>query len=115
MGIKISQAVEKLLGEVIISFMEWDVIIYFYDNPHVCSTSLEIARKIGRNPKEVLKSLTLLNEKGVLEKKRKGRFECYSLKPNTKWMGAIEEFAACLEDRLARLEIFSCLISQEYK
>lgn len=115
MGIKIGPVVEKLLDEVIVSFMEWDLIVYFYHNRNVCATSLDIARQIGRNSDEVTKSLGLLESKGILELKKKGRFECYQLVPDTKWTNAIEEFMNCLEDRLSRLEIFSRLISHEYK
>jgi hypothetical protein len=115
MGIKISPVVEKLLDEVIVSFMEWDLIVYFYHNQHVCATSIDIAKQIGRNSADVLRSLNLMNSKGILEIKKKGRFECYQLVPDNKWMAAIKEFMGCLEDRLCRLEVFSLLISHEYR
>lgn len=115
MGMRISSLVEKLLEEVIVSFLEWDPLVYFFHNQDVCSASEQIAKKIGRNPKEVSRSLNFLQSKGVLIRKKKDRLECFQFIPDSEYKKAIDEFIVCLEDRLCRLEIFSSLLSHEYR
>ncbi len=56
-----------ILNSYIDTFVKWDLLSFFYNNPHTIDTVDNIARYAGRDEETVQQELTGLAAKGLLE------------------------------------------------
>ena len=64
------------------SFIKWDLVRFFYENPNTADTVDNIARYAGRNATAVKPELDDLVESGVMEKREVEGTTIYSLADN---------------------------------
>ena len=58
---------EDFLKHKVNSFIKWDLVRFFHDNPHTADTADNIAGYIGRDTKTVQRELDSLVEADVLD------------------------------------------------
>jgi len=86
------------------SFIKWDLVRFFYENPHTTDTAENIARYAGRNPVAVKPELEELAESGVMRKQLVGGIPVYSLTDDEETRDLIRRFVQACEDRHFRVK-----------
>ena len=86
------------------SFIKWDLVRFFHDNPHTTDTAENIARYTGRDPRTIESELIELARSGVLEMQRVGDFQVYTLATDRDMRGLIDRFILACDDRRFRVK-----------
>lgn len=87
------------------SFIKWDLVRFFYENPHTADTVENIAKYAGRNADAVKPELEDLVESGIMEKKMMdGSTIIYSLATNEDMRALVDQFILACEDRHFRVK-----------
>lgn len=85
------------------SFIKWDLVRFFYENPNTTDTSENIARYAGRDVAAIEAELGELVGAGVLERQRVGDLSVYSLVDDPLTRELIERFVLACNDRQFRV------------
>ena len=86
------------------SFVKWDLVRFFHDNPHTTDTADNIARYAGRSVGAIRNELTELAQDGVLEENQLGDMTVYSLVPDSQTRELLEQFVKASDDRQFRVK-----------
>jgi hypothetical protein len=86
------------------SFVKWDLVRFFHDNPHTTDTADNIARYAGRSAETIRSELTELTQDGVLEENQLGDMAVYSLAPDPGTRELLEQFVKASDDRQFRVK-----------
>jgi hypothetical protein len=86
------------------SFVKWDLIRFFHDNPYTTDTAENIARYAGRSVETIRKDLAELAESGVLDKSVLGDLTVYSLNRDPEIRETMEKFVEASADRQFRVK-----------
>ena len=86
------------------SFIKWDLVRFFYENPHTTDTVENIAKYAGRNTAAVQSELEELVESGVMKMQLVDDLTVYSLASDEEMHQLIEEFILACEDRHFRVK-----------
>jgi len=86
------------------SFIKWDLIRFFYENPHTADSAENIARYTGRQVDAVQPELDGLVENAVMEKRLIDQTKVYSLATDANMRQLIEKFIVACEDRHFRVK-----------
>ena len=86
------------------SFVKWDLVRFFHDNPHTTDTADNIARYAGRSVETIRAGLTELARDGVLEKSQLGGMVVYSLVPDSRIREMLGQFVKASDDRQFRVK-----------
>jgi hypothetical protein len=86
------------------SFVKWDLVRFFHDNPHTTDTADNIAHYAGRSVETIRSELTELSRDGVLEENRLGDMIVYSLAPNPETRELLSQFVKASDDRQFRVK-----------
>jgi DNA-binding transcriptional ArsR family regulator len=86
------------------SFVKWDLIRFFHDNPHTTDTADNIARYAGRSVETIRTELGELTEDGVLDENQLGEMVVYSLAPDPKTRELLQQFVKASDDRQFRVK-----------
>ncbi len=100
----------EFLKTTVNSFVKWDLVIFFYDNPHTTDTSDSIARYIGRDANVIQDDLADLVRSGVLEVHTTGNMTVYSLTKDPQVRERIKHFVSASDDRQFRVKAIYHLI-----
>lgn len=98
---------DKLLDFVklkVTSFIKWDLIRFFYENPNTVDTADNIARYAGRSINAVEPELEELEMSGIMQRRLIGDQIVFSLTDNTETRQTIAEFVRACEDRQFRVK-----------
>ncbi len=87
------------------SFIKWDLIRFFYENPHTVDTVENIARYAGRHLTAVIPELEDLEASGIMERRLVGDQTVYTLSNNQHIRAMIETFIQACEDRHFRVKV----------
>lgn len=107
------EKIEDFLKQYLDSFITWDLLLFFYNNPSTSETLSSLSVRLGRNEDEVLPTLHSMTAKGILEKKKDGAGEIYCYFPGAELQKKIEEFVQALESRDKRLAILTHVLQRE--
>jgi hypothetical protein len=94
----------EFLRTTIDSFVKWDLIRFFHENPYTTDTAQNIARYAGRTDEAIRKDLAELAERGVLEENQLGDMTVYSLTGDREMRELLEEFVEASDDRQFRVK-----------
>jgi hypothetical protein len=94
----------EFLQSNIDSFVKWDLIRFFHENPYTTDTADNIARYTGRSAEAIRKDLAELAERAVLEESSLGDMTVYSLTRDPEIRGLLEKFVAASDDRQFRVK-----------
>jgi len=86
------------------SFVKWDLIRFFGENPYTTDTAENIARYAGRNVETTRAELAELAAQGVLVEQRLGEMTVYSLSSNPEVRRLVQRFLEASNDRQFRVK-----------
>lgn len=86
------------------SFIKWDLVRFFYENPHTADTVENIARYAGRNVVAVEPELEDLVQNGIMEKRMLDTTPIYSLATDEVIRALVDKFILACEDRHFRVK-----------
>ncbi len=86
------------------SFVKWDLIRFFHDNPYTTDTATNIARYAGRSPDKIRDDLADLAASGVLEESQLRDMTVYSLTADPEIRKLLEKFVDASADRQFRVK-----------
>jgi len=94
----------EFLKEKVDSFVKWDLVRFFHDNPHTTDTADNIARYAGRNEDVIKAELAELARDGILEEQQLDDMLVYSLTRDPEGRQVVEEFIKASRDREFRVK-----------
>ncbi len=94
----------QFLQAKIDSFVKWDLIRFFHDNPYTTDTAENIARYAGRSVETIRNDLAELAESSVLEENELGDLIVYSLSRDPEIRDLMEKFVEASSDRQFRVK-----------
>ncbi len=86
------------------SFIKWDLVRFFHDNPHAADTADSIARYIGRDARTIESELKGLVRVGVLQQNRVSGVYVYALTNDRSVRDLVSSFVAACSDRQFRVK-----------
>jgi len=86
------------------SFIKWDLIRFFHDNPHIQDTAENIAGYIGRDTKTIVRELDGLVKAEVLSVSDQNKLSIYRLTGDIETRDLIRDFVAACFDRNFRVQ-----------
>ena len=100
----------EFLKTAVNTFIKWDLVIFFYENPNTNDTADNIARYIGRDASVIETELEELAVVGVLQRQPTGQLLVVSLTPAAQVRGRLKHFVAASDDRQFRVKAIYHLI-----
>jgi hypothetical protein len=94
----------EFLQTTVNSFVKWDLVRFFHDNPHTTDTAENIARYAGRSAETIRAELAELAQDGVLEENQLGNMNVYSLSPDEQVRELLDQFVRASDDRQFRVK-----------
>ncbi len=86
------------------SFIKWDLIRFFYENPNTIDTAENIAKYAGRHLSAVAPELEDLEVSGIMDRKIIGDQVVYSLTQDYDMRSLVDKFIVACEDRHFRVK-----------
>ena len=86
------------------SFVKWDLIRFFHDNPHIQDTAESIAKSVARDKADAALHLDGLVEAGVLLVTQRGPTRIYQLTDSAKTRETVRDFMDACVDRGFRFQ-----------
>lgn len=93
------------------SFIKWDLVRFFHDNPHTSDTADNIARYTGRDVKTIRRELSGLVESGVLQQHERGDTLVYELTDEKQMRLQIRDFVEACHNREFRVRAIHHVIN----
>lgn len=94
------------------TFVKWDLVRFFHDNPHLAETAENIAQFTGRRPGDLVDELDELADDGVLQRKRVSGVYIYTLASDDLTRTLVEQFVTACDDRQFRIEAINQVIRE---
>jgi hypothetical protein len=94
----------EFLRTKITSFVKWDLVRFFHDNPHTTDTADNVARYAGRSVETIRTELIELARDGVLEESQLGDMLVYSLASDRQTRELLAKFVHASDDRQFRVK-----------
>ena len=95
---------KQFLQTKVNSFIKWDLVRFFHDNPHTTDTAENIAQYVGRDAKIVLRELDGLVKSEVLLTESVSGQRIYRLSDSEATRQQIREFVAACHSREFRVK-----------
>ena len=86
------------------SFIKWDLVRFFHENPNTADTVENIARYAGRNVTAVEPELEELVKDEIMRKTQLGDASIYSLVTDESMRSLVNQFILACEDRHFRVK-----------
>ncbi len=94
----------EFLRKKVNSFVKWDLVRFFHDNPHAADTADNIARYTGRDVRSITGELAELAQTGVLEQSQISGQVIYALASDQAMRDTINAFVRACDDRVFRVK-----------
>jgi len=98
------------MREKVDSFIKWDLVRFFHDNPHMTDTAENIADYTGRDKRTIERELDGLVRSGVLKNRQVSGVTVYMLTNDELIQAKIGEFMAACHNRQFRVDAIQVLI-----
>jgi len=103
MGDMAPQLLEFLKNKVN-TFVKWDLVRFFHENPNTTDTAENIARYAGRDVATIEVEMDELVGSGVLSRQRIGDLTVYSLVEDPAMRSLVDQFILACDDRQFRVK-----------
>ncbi len=103
---------QEFLHHTVNSFVKWDLVRFFHDNPHTVDTAEHIAKFISRDVETVLQELDALVDAKVLKRKEVNNHQIYAFTSTKKIRQRIQDFMIACQDRNFRVKAIHHVIHQ---
>ena len=100
----------EFLREKVNTFVRWDLIRFFHDNPHAMDTAENIAHYTGRDVRPVEAELMGLVEDKVLRLNQASNVKVFSLSNDATVRDMVERFVLACDDRQFRVKAINQVI-----
>lgn len=100
----LDSAMQEFLRKKVTSFIKWDLVRFFHDNPHTKDTAENVAGYIGRDVESVQGALKGLVTSGVLQEEALSGFQVYSLSDDDLTRQSVSRFMEACHDREFRVQ-----------
>lgn len=107
---KIDARWQSFLRHRVNSFIKWDLVRFFHDNPHTADTAENIAQVVGRDTKTVYRELDGLVQSEVLVMESVEGQSIYRLSTDDEVRQLIREFVAACHNREFRVNAINHVI-----
>lgn len=87
------------------SFIKWDLLRFFHENPHTMDTGENIARYAGRTTADVQTELQDLARQGLLDEMPMDTMQIYMLKDDPALRSRLKQFVEAAQDREFRRKV----------
>lgn len=94
----------EFLRKKVNSFVKWDLVRFFHDNPHAADTAENIARYVGREVRAIGHELDELADAGVLARSSVSGHAIYTLASDPAMRDLISGFVRACDDRHFRVK-----------
>jgi len=101
---------ENFLKHKVNSFIKWDLVRFFHDNPHTADTADNIAGYIGRDTRTVQRELDQLVEADVLDAGVVSGIMIYRYSSNPESRNLVSEFVNACHNREFRVRAIQHVI-----
>ena len=91
--------------EKIDTFIKWDLVRFFHDNPYSANTAENIAKFAARDPQVVASELDELAASGVLEVSDTGNRRIYRYASDQQTRDLVRDFVSACDDRDFRVRV----------
>lgn len=108
--------VSIFVEEYVDSFITWDLILFFHENPYTVGSPSSIAMSIGRLGSDIEPYLEKMADKTILSHEFRAGDTAeaiYAYKPEPDFEKMVMEFKRALKDRASRLIIVSKVLQKE--
>lgn len=86
------------------SFIKWDLVRFFHENPHTVDTAENIAKYAGRHLSAVAPELDDLEKNRIMERRTVGDQTVFSLTQDPAMRDLVDKFITACEDRHFRVK-----------
>jgi hypothetical protein len=86
------------------SFIKWDLVRFFHDNPHTTDTAEGIARYTGRDIRSIEPELNQLVQASILQSSPLNDLTIYTLAADAETRKLIDSFIVACDDRQFRVK-----------
>jgi hypothetical protein len=100
----IDAGLREFLRTQVDSFLKWDLLWFFYQNPNTIDTAENISRYVGRSAENTHKELAELSSRGVLAEHTLNGMRIYSLSQASEVRELLRRFAESYDDRQFRIK-----------
>jgi hypothetical protein len=87
------------------TFIKWDLLRFFFENPHTADTAENIARYVGRSAAAVKAEVQELVESDLMEMRLVADLPIYTLTQNEATRKLISQFLSACQDRNFRVKV----------
>jgi hypothetical protein len=108
--IELNSAWINFLQHKVNSFIKWDLVRFFHDNPHTADTAENIAGFIGRDTKTVLRELDGLVANEVLDAALISGVKVYRFSPDAQMRHLVADFVNACHNREFRVKAIHYVI-----
>lgn len=96
------------------NFTKWDLLRFFYDNPHTLDTAENIAHYIGRETQAVQAALEGLARSGLVEKEVHGNVTIFRLSSQPDVRQTLTDFIRACHNREFRARAIRLVIQSKH-
>lgn len=100
----------EFLREKVNTFVRWDLIRFFHDNPHAMDTAENIAQYIGRDVRPVEAELLGLVDDNILTLTQNAKVRVYALSNDPNVHEVVNRFVLACDDRQFRVKAINQVI-----
>lgn len=109
-SIEMSPQWKEFIEKKVNSFIKWDLIRFFHDNPHIQDTADNIAGYVGRDTRTIIRELDGLVSNRILDLTVHQRMKIYQLTDDVDTRSLIRDFVAACFDREFRVKAIHYVI-----
>lgn len=102
---------KQFLRKQVNSFIKWDLVRFFNDNPHTVDTAENIANVVGRDGKVVARELDGLVKSSILQKESKASSSVYRLTDNSDTRQLLNDFVVACHNRDFRIKAINHVVN----
>lgn len=102
---------QKFIHEKVNSFIKWDLVRFFHDNPHTVDTAENISYYIGHSVETLEDELQGLVDSDVLSVEFISGMHVYRLVDDPEMQELISDFVAACHDRSFRVQAINHVIA----
>lgn len=110
MDVEMNTRWKNFLRNKVNTFIKWDLVRFFHDNPHTADTAENIAMVVGRDTKTITRELDGLVKARVLLKEMTSGQMIYRLVKDDDMREVIHEFVAACHNREFRVKVIHHVI-----
>lgn len=104
----LNEDLRLFVDDFVVSFLAWDIIVFFHKNSGVSITAEQLAANLGRREDDVKRESDVLADKGFLTDRR----GAYATSGDEAMRQRAAEFYSALCDREKRLRILTAVLQK---